>query len=142
MGEQYHRIKTCLIVFDEAHKGDVSKLYSETDDDNVSSKRATEMTIMMHNTDTLKSAYLLRATVNTDDEKEEPPGNHDDQDQAKLLKDMTKTSLRTTINQAPARRKPTMPQTTRREQPREPMPSCPRIAVETVAKFPPEVGDE
>ena len=138
-GEQNHGVKTCLIMFDEAHKGDVSKLYNETEDDNVSSKRATEMTIMMHNTETLKSAYLLRASVNTDDEKEEPPGNHDDQDQAKLFKDMTKTSLRTPINQAPARRKPTTPPTTRRAQPREPMPSCPRIDVEKVAKVPAEV---
>jgi hypothetical protein len=67
MGEQNHRVKTCFIMFDEAHKGDVSKLYSETGDDNESSKRATEMIIMMHSTDTLKSAYSLRATVNTDD---------------------------------------------------------------------------
>ena len=89
MGEQNHGVKTCLIMFDEAHKGDVSKLYNETDDDNVSSKRATEMTIMMHNTDTLKSAYSLRATVNVDDdENEAPPEEHDDHDQAKLVDNM------------------------------------------------------
>jgi hypothetical protein len=46
MGEQNHGVKTCLIMFDKAHKGDVSKLYSETDNDNVSSKSATEMTVM------------------------------------------------------------------------------------------------
>ena len=84
MGEQNHGVKTCLIMFDEAHK-----LYSETDNDNVSSKRATEMTIMMHNTDTLKSAYSLRATVNVDDdENEAPPEEHDDHDQAKLFDNM------------------------------------------------------
>ena len=55
---------------------------------------------------------------------------------------MTKTSLRTTTNQAPARRKPTTPPTTRRDQPRKPMPSCPRIDVEKVAKVPAEVSDE
>jgi HSP90 family molecular chaperone len=58
MGEQNHRVKTCLVMFDEVHK-----LYSETDNDNVSSKSTTEMTDMVHNTATIKS------TIYTDDEK-------------------------------------------------------------------------
>jgi HSP90 family molecular chaperone len=29
MGEQNHGAKSCLIMFDEAHKGDVSKLYRD-----------------------------------------------------------------------------------------------------------------
>ena len=52
------------------------------------------------------------------------------------------TSLRTPTNQAPARRKPTTPPTTRQEQPREPLPSCPRVDVEKVAKVPAEVREE
>jgi hypothetical protein len=58
VGEQNHGVKTCLIIFDKAHKLD-----SKTDNDNVFSKSATEMTVMMHNTATLESAYSLRATV-------------------------------------------------------------------------------
>ena len=96
VGEQNHRVKACLIkktveeaiIIDEAHKGDMSKLYSEADNDNVSSKSTTEVTVMMHNTATLKSAHLLKATVNIDDESEEPPEEHDDHDQAKLFEDM------------------------------------------------------
>ena len=125
MGEQNHGVKACLIkkaaeeaiMFDEAHKGDGSKLYNEADNDNVSSKSATEVTAMMHNTATLKSADSLKATVNVNVSYTD----HDDQDQAKPFKDMAKTSLRTTTNQAPARRKPTTPPTTRQEQPREPL---------------------
>jgi hypothetical protein len=41
VGEQNHEARTCLIMFDEAHK-----LHSETDNDNVSSKSATEMTVI------------------------------------------------------------------------------------------------
>ena len=97
MGEQNHGVKAYLIkkaveeaiMFDEAHKGDGSKLYNEADNDNVSSKSATEVTAMMHNTATLKSAYSLKATVNVEDENEVPPEEHDDHDQAKLIKDMT-----------------------------------------------------
>jgi hypothetical protein len=88
MGEQNYGVKNCLIMFDEAHKGDVSKLYSETDNDTVSCKSATETTVMMHNTATLKSAYSLKATVDTDDEDEVPPEEHDDHDQAKLFDNM------------------------------------------------------
>jgi hypothetical protein len=73
VGEQNHEVKTCLIVFDEAHK-----LYSETDNANVFSKSATEMTVMMHNTATLKSDYSLKSAVCADDENKEPPEEHDD----------------------------------------------------------------
>ena len=52
------------------------------------------------------------------------------------------TSLRRTSNQVPARRKPATPPTTRREQPWETLPSCPRIDVEKVAKVPAEVRGE
>jgi hypothetical protein len=46
------------------------------------------------------------------------------------------TTLRTTTRQAPARRKPATPPTTRQEQPREPLPSCPRVDVERVDNVP------
>jgi hypothetical protein len=88
LGEQNHGVKTCLIMFDEAHK-----LYSKTVNDNVSSKSATEMTGMMHNTATLKSAYSLNATVNTEDEVEAPPDQHDDHDQAEMLEDMKEKKI-------------------------------------------------
>ena len=52
------------------------------------------------------------------------------------------TSLRTTSNQTPARRKPTTPPTTRQEQPKETLLSCPRIDVEKVAKVSAEVRGE
>jgi hypothetical protein len=73
MGEQNHRVKTCLIMFDEAHK-----LYSETDNDNVPSKSATERSVMMHNTATIKPTYSLASAVYADDENEVPPEEHDD----------------------------------------------------------------
>jgi hypothetical protein len=75
-------------MFDETHKGDVSKLYTKDDNDNVSSKSATEVTVMIYNTATLKSAHLLKATDNIDDEKEEPQEEHDDHDQAKMFGNM------------------------------------------------------
>jgi hypothetical protein len=71
VGEQNHWVKTCLIMFDETN--------------NVSSKSATEMTVIMHNTATLKPAYLLKATVNADNENEVPPEEHDDHNQAKKI---------------------------------------------------------
>jgi HSP90 family molecular chaperone len=80
MEEQNHGVKTCLIMFDEAHN-----LYSETDNDNVSSKSATEMTGMMYNTATLKPAYSLRSTVSADDENEGPPEELDDYHKAKKI---------------------------------------------------------
>ena len=52
------------------------------------------------------------------------------------------TTLRTTTRQAPARRRPATPPTTRQEQPREPLPSCPRVDVERVDKVPAEIGEE
>jgi hypothetical protein len=52
------------------------------------------------------------------------------------------TTLRTTTRQAPARRKMTTPPTIRQEQTREPLPSCPRVDVEKVAKVPAEVREE
>jgi HSP90 family molecular chaperone len=88
VGEQNHRVKTCLIKFDEAHK-----LYSKTDNDNVSSESATEITVMMHNTATLQSAYSLNATANTVDEIKVPRDQHDDHDQAEMLKDMKEKKI-------------------------------------------------
>jgi hypothetical protein len=49
VGEQHHRVKACLIkkaveeasIFDEAHKGDMSKLYSKANNDKVPSQSAT-----------------------------------------------------------------------------------------------------
>jgi hypothetical protein len=76
MGEQNHRIKTCIIMFDEAHK-----LYSKTNIDNVSRKGATEMTVMIDNTATLKSTSSLESAVYADNEV--PPEEHDDLTQAK-----------------------------------------------------------
>ena len=78
VGEQNHRIKTCIIMFDEAHK-----LYSKTNNENVSRKGATEMTFMMDNTATLKSTYSLDSAVYADDNNEVPPEEHDDLNQAK-----------------------------------------------------------
>jgi hypothetical protein len=95
-GEQNHGVKACLIkmaveeaiMFDEAHKGDVSKQYNEADNVNMSSKSAKEVTVMMYNTATLKSTYSLKATVNIEDKNEVPQEDHDDHDQAKQFKDM------------------------------------------------------
>jgi hypothetical protein len=67
-------------MFDEAHK-----LYSETDNDNVPSEGATERSVMMHNTATLKSTYSLESAVYADDENEVPPEEHDDYNQAKKI---------------------------------------------------------
>jgi hypothetical protein len=86
VGEQHHGVKAYLTMFDEAHKGE-SKLYYEADNDDVSRKSATEVTVMIYNTATLKSAHLLKATDNIDDEKEEPPEEHD----AKTAKTMNAT---------------------------------------------------
>jgi hypothetical protein len=80
MGEQNRGVKTCLIMFDEAHK-----LYSKTDNDNVSSKSATEMTVMKYNTANLKSADSLGSTVSADDENEGPPEELEDHNQAKNI---------------------------------------------------------
>jgi hypothetical protein len=55
---------------------------------------------------------------------------------------LIETTLRTTTRQAPARRKPATPPTTRQEQPREPLPICPRIDAERVAKVPAEIREE
>jgi hypothetical protein len=88
MREQNHEVKTCLIMFDEAHK-----LYSETDNDNVSNKSATEVTVMMNNTATLRPVYPLNATVNAEDEIEVPPDQYDDHDQAEMLKDMKEKKI-------------------------------------------------
>jgi hypothetical protein len=74
IGEQNHGVKA--IMFDEAYKGDGSKPYNEADNDNVSSKSATEVTVMMHNTTTLKSTHSLKATVKIEDKNEEPPEEH------------------------------------------------------------------
>jgi hypothetical protein len=71
IGEQNHGIEATM--FDEAYKGDGSKLHNEADNDNVSSKSATEVTNMMHITTTLKSAQLLKATTKVTDENEKPP---------------------------------------------------------------------
>jgi HSP90 family molecular chaperone len=78
MGEQNHEVNTCLIMFDEAHK-----LYGETNNDNVSNKSATEVTVMMNNTATLRPAYSLNATVNAEDEI----------DQAEMLEDMKEKKI-------------------------------------------------
>jgi NADH dehydrogenase/NADH:ubiquinone oxidoreductase subunit G len=69
-------------LFNEAYKGDVSKLFDKPYKENVANKSAT---------DTLRSGYSL-TDIDADkleDEDEEPPGEHDDQDPAKLFKDMT-----------------------------------------------------
>ena len=52
------------------------------------------------------------------------------------------TNLRKTPDQTPARKKPPTPTPTRQEQPRETLPSCPRIDVENVTKAPAEVRRE
>jgi hypothetical protein len=78
MGEQNHGVKTCLILFDEAHK-----LYSKTNNENVSRKDATEMTVMIDNTDTLKPTPSLESAVYADNEV--PPEEHDDHNQAKKI---------------------------------------------------------
>jgi hypothetical protein len=153
MGETTHRSTDCLIQkameehsLVEDNIGDKewemqptynieSELFDKAYKENVANKRVTD-TLRFGSSQTDSDADEMA------DEGEEPPGDHDDQDQAKLFKDMTKTSLRTTTNQAPARRKPTTPPTTRREQPREPLPSCQRIDVEKVAKVPAEVREE
>jgi hypothetical protein len=99
--EVAHRVKACLtkkaveeaIMFDEAHKGDKSKLYYEADNDDVSSKSATEMTVMMKNTATLRPAYSLNVTINAEDEIEVPPDQYDAHDQAKMLEDMKEKKI-------------------------------------------------
>ena len=52
------------------------------------------------------------------------------------------TTLRTTTRQAPARRRPATPPTTRQEQPREPLPSCPRVDVDRVDEVPAVIHEE
>jgi hypothetical protein len=52
------------------------------------------------------------------------------------------TSLRTTTRQAPTRRRPATPPTTRQEQPRGTLPSCPRVDVDRVDEVPVEIREE
>ena len=61
------------------------KLYNEANNDDVSSKSATEVTVMLYNTATLRPAYSLKATVNNEDEIEVHPNQHDDYNRAKLF---------------------------------------------------------
>jgi hypothetical protein len=208
MGEQNHGVEA--IMFDEAYKGDGSKLDNEADNDNVSSKSTTEVTVMMYNTTTLKPAHSLKATVEVEDNNEEPPEEHDAKTTNTTMADIIENNIdvktdkktlvektvettqnaksklasntwaikikipdkfedmkedmkkiapldalfpkipvssdvedqRTTANQEPAGRKPRTPPITRREQPRESLPSCPRIDVKKVAKVLAEVGDD
>jgi hypothetical protein len=65
VGEQNHGVKACIIK--KAVKEAI--MFDEADNDNVPSKSATEVTVMMHNTTTLKSAYSLKSTVNFEDEQ-------------------------------------------------------------------------
>jgi hypothetical protein len=73
VGEQNHGVKASLIkkaveeaiMVDEAHKGDVSKLYNEADNDNVSSKSATEVTVMLYNMTTMTKPSCSRTSKRT-----------------------------------------------------------------------------
>jgi hypothetical protein len=90
-----HHMKSS--VFDEAYKGDVSKLFDKAYKVNMAHKGTADMADMMYYTATLRFDYSLTdidADELVDEEEEatdeEPPEEHDDQDQAKLFKDMTK----------------------------------------------------
>jgi hypothetical protein len=70
---------------------EVSKLFDKAYKVNVANKSTTDIVDMMYNTATLKSEYSL-TDIDTDemgDEDAEPPEENDNQDQAKLFKDMT-----------------------------------------------------
>jgi uncharacterized protein YqeY len=80
--EKNHGVEASLIK--KAVEG--ASMFDEADNDNMSSKSATEVTVMKYNTATLKSAYTLKVIVNI--ENEVPPEEHDDHDQAEMFEDM------------------------------------------------------
>jgi hypothetical protein len=61
---------------------------------NVAKMSATDRAVMMYNTATRKSGYSLKDTVGSaqqlEVQDEEPPKEHDDQDEGTLFKDVTK----------------------------------------------------
>ena len=76
-------------VFDKAYKGDMFNKFNKAYEENVDNKSATDMTDMMYNTATLRSGYTMTEIEADEMIDEEPTGEHNDQDRAKLFKDMT-----------------------------------------------------
>jgi hypothetical protein len=101
VGEQNHGVKACLTKKAAEEPSCLTRPTTgtspscTTDNDDVSSKSATEVTVMMNNTATLRPAYSLNATVNAEYEIEVPPDQHDNHDQAEMLEDMKEKKIAT-----------------------------------------------